>query len=65
MFVSVTALDPPVCPTATLTQFKLVGLTVAVPVAPPPVPDNATDCGLLEAVSEKFKELFARQMPWA
>jgi len=53
-FVSVTALDPPVCPTATLTQLKLAGLTAAVPVAPPPVPDNTTDCGLLDAVSAKF-----------
>ena len=56
LLVRVMAFAPPVCPTATLAQFRLVGLTDAVPeLLLVPVPDTATDCGLLDAVSEKFK----------
>jgi len=50
-FVSVTALAPPLLPTATYTQFRLVGDTDALPEAAAPVPDSATDCGLLVALS--------------
>jgi len=47
LFVRVIAFGPPVCPTATLTQFKLVGLTAADPELLVPVPDSETVCGLL------------------
>jgi hypothetical protein len=44
LFVRVIGFGPPVCPTATLTQFKLAGLTDADPEVPlVPVPDSATD----------------------
>jgi hypothetical protein len=43
LLVRVIGFGPPVCPTATLTQFKLVGLTDADPEPLlAPVPDNAT-----------------------
>ena len=43
LLVRVMAFAPPVCPTATLTQFKLVGLTAAVPEVPlVPVPESDT-----------------------
>ena len=44
LFVRVIGFGPPVCPTATLTQFRLVGLTDAEPEVPlVPVPESATD----------------------
>ena len=56
VFVRVIGFGPPVCPTATLTQFKLAGLTVADPEVPlVPVPDRATDCGLLLALSPNWR----------
>lgn len=52
LFVSVMTFGPPVCPTATLAQFKLAGLTAAEPDPPPaPVPDSETVCGLLATPS--------------
>lgn len=54
LFVSVMTFCAPPPPTGTDTQFKLVGLTAALPpevVAP--VPFKVTDCGLLVAESVK------------
>jgi len=52
LFVSVMTLGPPVCPTATLFQLKLVGLAEAVPEPPLlPVPESETTCGLLATPS--------------
>jgi hypothetical protein len=53
LFVSVAVFCPPIPPTLTETQLREVGLTDALPPEVlPPVPDNATVCGLLPAVSE-------------
>jgi hypothetical protein len=51
--VKVTGFGAPPAPTSTLTQFRVVGLTEALPpvVEVAPVPDNATVCGLLLAAS--------------
>jgi hypothetical protein len=53
-FVSVTAFAAPLLPTATDTQFRLAGETEALPEPVAPVPDSATACGLLLALSVKF-----------
>jgi hypothetical protein len=53
LLVSVTALAAPLLPTATDTQFKLVGETDALPELVAPVPDSAIFCGLLLALSVK------------
>ena len=53
LFVNVTGLGPPLFPTATFTQFKVVGDTDAVPEPVAPVPESATFCGLLLALSVK------------
>ena len=54
LFVSVTGFGPPLLPTATFTQFKLVGETVALPEPDTPVPESVTFCGLLLALSVKL-----------
>ncbi len=54
-FVSVIAFAAPLFPTATDTQFRLVGDTEALPDAVAPVPDSATFCGLLLALSVKLR----------
>jgi hypothetical protein len=55
-FVSVTTFCAPLSPIATLAQFKLLGLTEALPVAPAvPVPVSATVCGLPLAESVKVR----------
>jgi hypothetical protein len=43
LFVRVTTFWPPLPPTVTETQFKLVGLTDALPDDDPPVPVSVTD----------------------
>jgi len=54
LFVSVTGFGPPLLPTATFTQFKLVGETLALPEPDTPVPESVTFCGLLLAPSAKL-----------
>lgn len=54
VLVSVIAFAAPLFPTATATQFNVVGLTDALPEpVAAPVPLRATDCGLLVAESVK------------
>lgn len=61
-FASVTTFCPPTPPTATETQFRLAGLTEALPeVDEPPVPVNATVCGL--PVPESVKLSVALRAP--
>jgi len=56
LFVSVMTFRAPLPPTGTDTQFRFVGLTVAVPPeVVTPVPAKATFCGLLVAESVKLK----------
>ena len=44
LFLSVIGFGPPVWPSATLTQFRLAGLTAADPEVPlVPVPDSVTN----------------------
>jgi hypothetical protein len=53
--VSVTTFCPPLPPTGTATQFRLVGVTVALPPElEAPVPVRATVCGLFVAESVKL-----------
>ena len=56
LFVSVTGFWPPTPPTGTLVHVRLDGLatTLPVPVELVPVPESATVCGLLVAVSVKL-----------
>jgi hypothetical protein len=58
LFVSVTVFGAPLLPTATDAQLRLVGETEALPDPVAPVPDSATDCGLLLALSVKFRVAF-------
>jgi hypothetical protein len=55
LFVSVAAFGAPLFPTATDTQFSVVGDTVAVPELVVPVPESATFCGLPVALSVKLR----------
>ena len=64
LFVSVTAFAAPLLPTATDTQFRLVGETEALPEPVAPVPDSAIFCGLLLALSVKVRvALLAPEAP--
>jgi hypothetical protein len=56
LFVSVITFCAPLPPTGTATQFKVVGLTDAVPEpVEAPVPVRITSCGLLVAESVKLR----------